>query len=61
MRADVAVRRDRIVAVGSFEADPKARVIDARSLVVAPGFIDLHTHSDAGITQPPDPSECRIT
>ncbi len=43
---DVAVRGDRIVAVGRL-ADAKAkREIDARGLVVAPGFIDLHTHSD---------------
>ena len=51
-RADVALRGDRIVAVGSFEADPGAKVIDAAGLIVAPGFIDLHTHSDQGITQP---------
>ncbi len=51
-RADVAVRGDRIVAVGSFEAEPEAKVIDASSLIVAPGFIDLHTHSDEGITRP---------
>ncbi|HKI20759.1 MAG TPA: amidohydrolase family protein, partial [Isosphaeraceae bacterium] len=50
-QADVAVRADRVVAVGSFEVDPKAKVIDASSLIVAPGFIDLHTHSDDGITQ----------
>ena len=51
-RADVAVRGDRIVAVGSFEVDPKAKVIDVSALVVAPGFIDLHTHSDEGIVKP---------
>src|SRR5207248_1745809 len=51
-RADLAVRGDRIVAIGSFEPDPKAKIIDASSLVVAPGFIDLHTHSDTGIAQP---------
>ena len=51
-QADVAMRGDRIVAVGSFEVDPKAKVIDVSSLIVAPGFIDLHTHSDPGITQP---------
>lgn len=44
---DVAVRGDRIVAVGRFEATPK-RAIDAAGLVVAPGFIDLHTHCDTG-------------
>ncbi len=51
-RADVAFRGDRIVAVGKFEIDQKARVIDVSSLIVAPGFIDLHTHSDPGITEP---------
>lgn len=50
-QADVALRGDRIVAVGSFAIDPKARVIDASSLIVAPGFIDLHSHSDEGIVQ----------
>jgi len=50
--ADVALRGDRIVAVGSFDVDPKARIVDVSSLIVAPGFIDLHTHSDEGITQP---------
>jgi predicted amidohydrolase YtcJ len=51
-RADLAVSGDRIVAIGSFVADASARVIDAREFVVAPGFIDLHTHSDEGIAQP---------
>ncbi len=52
-RGDVAVRGDRIVAVGTFEAEPGAKVIDASTLIVAPGFIDLHTHSDEGITKTP--------
>lgn len=47
--ADVAIKGERVVAVGEFTADPKARSIDARGLVVAPGFIDLHTHSDEAI------------
>src|SRR4051812_38782179 len=51
-RADVAIRGDRIVAVGTFEPVPGARVIDASGLVVAPGFIDLHTHSDRTILEP---------
>ena len=44
--ADVAIRGDRIVAVGRLAEAGAARVIDASGLVVAPGFIDLHTHSD---------------
>ena len=44
--ADVAIRGDRIAAIGRLADAKAAREIDARSLVVAPGFIDLHTHSD---------------
>src|SRR5829696_4607249 len=43
---DIGIRGDRIAGIGQL-ADAKAvREIDARNLVVAPGFIDLHTHSD---------------
>ena len=41
---DVAVRGDRIVAVGRRLAFPARRTIDARGMIVAPGFIDPHTH-----------------
>ncbi|HEX3146526.1 MAG TPA: D-aminoacylase [Gemmataceae bacterium] len=43
--ADVAVRGNKIVAVGRI-ADKGKREIDAKGLVVAPGFIDMHSHSD---------------
>jgi N-acyl-D-aspartate/D-glutamate deacylase len=43
---DVAVRGDRIVAVGRGLSGSAKRTIDARGLVVAPGFIDMHSHSD---------------
>jgi N-acyl-D-aspartate/D-glutamate deacylase len=48
---DVALKGDRIVAVGRFAVAGTPRVIDARGLLVAPGFIDLHTHSDIPLTQ----------
>lgn len=47
--ADVGIRDDRIVAVGDLEGAEASRVIDASGLVVAPGFIDLHTHSDGAL------------
>ena len=49
---DVAIQNDRIVAVGRFEAGDVRRVIDCRGLAVAPGFIDLHNHSDFPILKP---------
>lgn len=44
--ADVAVANGRVAAVGHGLRGDAARVIDARGLAVAPGFIDLHSHSD---------------
>lgn len=52
-KADVAIKGDRIAAAGAFEVAGQPRVIDGAGLVVAPGFIDLHTHCDnTGITTP---------
>src|SRR5262245_21579968 len=44
-RGDVAVRGDRIVAVGRVSGAGR-REIDAKGLVIAPGFVDMHSHSD---------------
>lgn len=45
----VAVKAGRIVRVGQCEANGFDRVIDAAGLVIAPGFIDSHSHSDLKI------------
>ncbi len=49
---DLAIKGDRIVAVGKFKVKGTPRVIDGTALVIAPGFIDLHTHSDTQLTKP---------
>src|SRR5439155_22555861 len=49
--ADLAMRGDKIVAVGTFTVAGKPRVLDATGLIIAPGFIDLHTHSDTALTK----------
>ncbi|MDR3590226.1 MAG: amidohydrolase family protein [Negativicutes bacterium] len=51
--ADIAIDKDRIAAVGPALAGEALRVIDARGLAVAPGFIDLHSHSDRTIIATP--------
>jgi len=50
--ADVAVQGGRIAAVGS-GLGPAKREIDAGGLVVAPGFVDIHTHYDGQATWDP--------
>ena len=44
---DVAIRDGRIAALGRLEHAQATRELDCRGLIVAPGFIDLHTHYDA--------------
>src|SRR6266566_5164105 len=57
---DMAVRGDRIVAVGRVPPGKARREIDARGLVVAPGFIDIHSHSDYVLFEDGDaPSKIR--
>lgn len=47
--ADVAIRGERIVAVGDLSSARAAREIDATGLYVTPGFIDTHSHAGGGL------------
>lgn len=52
--SDLAIKGDSIVAIGSLAQRTAKYRIDAAGLVVAPGFIDIHTHSRRGILDHPE-------
>ncbi len=52
VQADIGVRGDRIVAVGSLSGDA-GQAIDATGRVVTPGFIDVHSHDDFALLDRP--------
>jgi len=49
----VAIKGDRIVQVGAVDPQRAARVIDAKGRIVAPGFIDVHTHVEGNLANVP--------
>lgn len=53
-QADVLIDGDKIVKIGKIDAADGAEVIDVTGLVVAPGFIDTHSHSDLQILVDPE-------
>ena len=51
--SDLAIKDGRIAQIGGLRGSNAAKVLDASGLIVAPGFIDLHTHYDAQIQWDP--------
>jgi N-acyl-D-aspartate/D-glutamate deacylase len=52
-RADVAIQGSRIAAIGDLKSAARKRTIDATGHIVAPGFIDMHNHSDDTLIDDP--------
>jgi N-acyl-D-amino-acid deacylase len=48
-RGDVRIKNGKIVKIGVIRASKDDEVIDASGLVLAPGFIDIHNHSELGL------------
>ncbi len=53
-RADVAIAGDRVAAIGSVGRVEGAREVDVSGKIVAPGFIDVHTHDDRALFATPE-------
>lgn len=53
-RADVAVLDGRIARIGDVSAAQASEVLDAKGRVLAPGFIDVHTHDDTVVIRQPE-------
>lgn len=51
---DIRIQGDRITEIGKLSARLGEHVINARGMVVAPGFIDTHSHADGGLLENPD-------
>src|ERR1700733_11343877 len=60
-QADVAVKGDRIVAVGDLGIYQADRDVDADGLALAPGFIDAHTHDDRAVLCGPACMLCKMS
>jgi N-acyl-D-aspartate/D-glutamate deacylase len=46
-RADIGIKNGKIAKIGRLDGSDAKKVVDATGMIVAPGFIDLHTHYDA--------------
>lgn len=52
--ADIAIHAGKIAAIGSLAAESSLAILDAQGLILAPGFIDVHTHDDLQVIRAPE-------
>lgn len=53
IKQDVAIKDDKIVAIGNLKGRKAEKTVDASGLSLAPGFIDVHTHDDLELIRNP--------
>ena len=51
--ADIGIKGDKIVKIGSLKTNKAGKIIDASGRIVCPGFIDIHSHAERQILQDP--------
>jgi N-acyl-D-aspartate/D-glutamate deacylase len=54
VQTSVALQNDRILEVGNLDGYSAENIVDAKGLVLAPGFIDVHTHDDIAVLRTPE-------
>ena len=59
-QGDIAVNEDKIVAIDNLQLAHAKHIVDATGLVLAPGFIDVHTHDDTNVIRTPE-MLCKIS
>lgn len=52
--SDVGIKDGKIKAIGMLANAEAKKIIDAKGLIISPGFIDIHTHTDLGILRNPN-------
>lgn len=53
IKGDLAIKDGRIAAIGSNLGDSADHIVDAKGMIVSPGFIDIHTHTDTNLLVAP--------
>ncbi|QHJ01022.1 amidohydrolase family protein [Xylophilus rhododendri] len=61
MRADVGITQGRIAAIGELSGSAAGQRVDAGGLIVAPGFIDVHTHDDRLLLDAPEGAHPKLS
>lgn len=60
-RADIGIRGDKVIAIGLLADQPARQRVNAKGRIVAPGFIDVHTHDDCLLLREPQGAHPKLS